>query len=432
MPKLSDTMTEGVVIEWRKKVGEKVATGEVLAEIETDKATMEFESFQDGVLLYIGVEKGASATVDAILAILGKEGEDLRPLLEEEKKKSSMAHVLSSPEAAGEEKEESSMAETIAPAPSIRVEKIRPEIKLPSFTPVVAKDTSVNGDGEERAKVSPLARKLAREKGIDLSLVKGTGDEGRVIKRDIDKYFASAGASGKFMGRQGYRDEAVSQMRKTIARRLCESKFSAPHFYLNVDIDMSRAVDVRNSINSDRQDKISFNDLIIKAAAGALREHPKVNASWMGEGMRYYEHIHIGVAVAMEEGLVVPVVRFADGKTLAQIHTEVRDLSAKARARKLQPADMQGSTFTVSNLGMFGISSFTAIINPPESCILAVGAIKEIPVVKNGAVTSCPVMTVTLSCDHRAVDGATGAAFLQTFRNIMENPVLFLGKGAIG
>ena len=415
MPKLSDTMTEGVVAEWIKNVGDKVSSGEVLAEIETDKATMEFESFYDGVLLHIGVEKGKAAPVNAILAIIGEEGEDVSALLS------------STPSDAKEEK--------AAPAPEVKEEAKAEEPK--AATPAPAKEApkaaavapAANTSG--RLHASPLARKLAEEKGIDIALVPGTGEAGRITKRDVDHYVpyeapARAAGSTSVSGVEAYTDEPVSQMRKTIARRLAESKFTAPHFYLTLDIDMDNAIAARKALNSQEGVKVSFNDMVIKAVAMSLKKHPAINSAWMGDYIRRNEHVHIGVAVAVDEGLLVPVVRFADTKGFVTIGEEVREFASKAKSKKLQPSDWEGNTFTISNLGMFGIEQFTAIVNPPDSCIMAVGGIKEVPVVKNGQIVPGNVMKITLSCDHRVVDGASGASFLQTFKGYMENPVSML------
>lgn len=411
MPKLSDTMTEGTVAAWHKKVGEKVKSGEVLAEIETDKATMEFESYQDGVLLYIGVEKGHTAKVDSILAILGKEGEDVAALI--------------APQAA------SATAVEAAPTP---VAVAAATVATPSATaivasaPIVSAPIATNG----RLKASPLAKKIAEEMGINIGNVAGSGDGGRIVRRDVENFAPAAHASSTHVpafvpvGTERYTEENVSQMRKTIARRLAESKFTAPHFYLTMEIDMDNAMVARKSINDSGTAKISFNDMVVKACAMALRQHPKVNSSWRGDTVRYNEHVHIGVAVAVEEGLLVPVVRFANEKGLSQIGAEVKSFAEKAKSKKLQPSDWEGNTFTISNLGMFGIEEFTAIINPPDACILAVGGIKSVPVVKNGAVVPGNVMKVTLSCDHRVVDGASGASFLQTLKAYLENPVMML------
>ncbi len=416
MPKLSDTMTEGVVAKWHKKVGDKVKSGEILAEIETDKATMEFESFHDGVLLHIGVPEGSAAAVDSLLAVFGKEGEDITKLLSEA--------AAAQPKVS----EQAPSTPAAAPAPAPAPAKVAAAPR-PAPAPAPAPPPATNGSGRKHA--SPLARRLAQEKGIDIGRVKGTGPDGRVTKRDIEGW---SGGAMAFAGPQveSFTEVAVSQMRKTIARRLAESKFSAPHFYLTLEVAMDRAMQVREAINANiAPDKISFNDLVIKAVAVALKQHPKVNSSWLGDRIRYNEHVHIGVAVAVEEGLLVPVVRFADGKPLRTIGAEVRDMARKAREKKLQPADWEGNTFTISNLGMFGIEEFTAIINPPDACILAVGGIVEKPVIRNGAIVPGHTMKVTLSCDHRVVDGATGAAFLNTFKGLMEEPALLLGMGAI-
>lgn len=424
MPKLSDTMTDGVVAEWHKKVGDTVKSGELLAEIETDKATMEFESFQDGVLLHIGVEKGKTAPVDSILAILGEKGEDVKKIIAEDAKKS---------EAPKAEEKKSEEKKTEKPAEDEKSEK-SVDAKAPAavenkVVKTVAAPVSVssNGSDDERLKVSPLARKMAEERGISLSNLRGTGDNGRVVKRDIDNY-----RGGSISGIESYEDVAVSQMRKTVAARLAESKFSAPHFYLTIEIDMDNAISARESINASiKPVKISFNDMVIKAVALSLRNHPKVNSSWLGDRIRTYQHIHVGVAVAVDEGLLVPVVRFADDKTLTQIGAEVKEYAERARNKKLQPQDWEGNTFTISNLGMFGIDEFTAIINPPDACILAIGGIRQTPVVKNGQIVPGNLMKVTLSCDHRVVDGAVGSAFLNTFKNYMENPVVMLGQYTI-
>lgn len=415
MPKLSDTMTEGVVAQWHKKVGDKVKSGELLAEIETDKATMEFESFQDGTLLYIGVEKGKGAPVDSILAILGKEGEDIQSLLDAEKKGAPKS-----------EPKEEAKQEVKKPEPQKEEVKTQSTIQPQKIAQVKEEKQTAPSNG--RLKVSPLAKKLAEEKGVNLKFLKGTGDGGRVVKRDIENY---SGGIAAFSAVESYTEEPVSQMRKTIARRLAESKFSAPHFYLTIEIEMDEAIKARQVINTVAQVKVSFNDLVIKAVAASLKKHPKVNSSWLGDKIRYNEHVHIGVAVAVEDGLLVPVVRFADGKTLSQISSEVKEFGQKAKDKKLQPADWEGNTFTISNLGMFGIEEFTAIINPPDACIMAVGGIKETPVVRNGQIVPGNVMKVTLSCDHRVVDGASGAAFLQTFKQLLENPVLLLGAHSI-
>ena len=418
MPKLSDTMTEGVVAKWNKKVGDQVKSGDILAEIETDKATMEFESYLDGTLLHIGVQQGQAVPVDSLLAIFGKEGEDITALLADSAKGSSAPVAEAAPKA--DEKKAESVAASVearsAPAP----------VAKPAATPAAAA-SSTNG----RLKASPLAKNLAEEKGIDISRVRGSGPDGRITKSDVEG-FTSGGVAFSGPQVERFSEVAVSQMRKTIAKRLAESKFNAPHFYLTIELDMSRAMQVREAINASiAPDKISFNDMVIKAVAVALKQNPKVNSSWLGDKIRYNEHVHVGVAVAVEDGLLVPVVRFADGKPLRGIGAEVRELAKKAKEKKLQPAEWEGNTFTISNLGMFGIEEFTAIINPPDACILAIGGIMEKPVVKNGQVVPGHTMKVTLSCDHRVVDGATGATFLNSFRQMLEEPALMLGLGAI-
>lgn len=419
MPKLSDTMTEGVVADWHKKVGDKVSNGELLAEIETDKATMEFESFYDGILLHIGVEKGKAAPVNAILAIIGEKGEDVKEII---------ASAGNGGDASAK-KEEKSAPKQEAPKQEEAAPKAEETKKsAPAVDPKPAAATVNNAGG--RIFASPLAKKVAEDKGIDINQVAGTGDNGRIVKRDVDHFTPYVPAAASYApvvaGQESYTDENVSQMRKTIARRLGESKFSAPHFYLTLDIDMDNAIEARKAMNADKNVKISFNDMVLKASAMALRKHPAINSSWLGDTIRRNHHIHIGVAVAVDEGLLVPVVRFADNKGLAQIGAEVKEYAEKAKTKKLQPSDWEGNTFTISNLGMFGIESFTAIINSPDSCILAVGGIKEVPVVKNGQVVPGNVMKLTLSCDHRVVDGASGAAFLQTLKGYLENPVTML------
>ena len=420
MPKLSDTMTEGVVAAWNKKVGEEVKEGEILAEIETDKATMEFESFYDGVLLHIGVETGSAAPVNSVLAVIGAKDEDIAEILKN-------AGTDDSEVNASVPQEESKAEPAVAPAnptPS----------PTPDATPVATPTSKPEKGPSSNDKIfaSPLAKKLASEKGIDLNTLQGSGDNGRIIKRDIDHYipFTPAAPAAQFpaapAGTESYRDETVSQMRKTIARRLADSKFTAPHFYLTLDIDMDNAISARKAMNAMEGVKVSFNDMVVKSVAHSLKKNPNVNSAWMGDFIRRNDHVHIGVAVAVEDGLLVPVVKFADTKGLMQISAEVKDFAQKAKDKKLQPSDWEGNTFTISNLGMFGIESFTAIVNPPDSCILAIGGIKQIPVVKDGALVPGNVMKVTLSCDHRVVDGATGAAFLQDFKQFLENPVSML------
>ncbi|GAB5401301.1 MAG: pyruvate dehydrogenase complex dihydrolipoamide acetyltransferase [Aureisphaera sp.] len=400
MPRLSDTMEEGTVATWLKKEGEAVEEGDILAEIETDKATMEFESFYSGTLLKIGIQEGETAKVDALLAIIGPAGTDVSGVSASPKPS---AKVESAPK---EEKK--------TPEPT--------KAPVKADTPKVAVQTSSG-----RIFASPLAKKLAEEKGIDLTRVQGSGENGRIIKRDIENYQPSAVVAGSPayvpVGEESWEEVNNSQMRKTIAKRLGESKFTAPHYYLTVEFDMDAAIASRKAINSDPEVKISFNDMIVKACAMALRKHPRVNSTWADKTTKIANHIHLGVAVAVDDGLVVPVLKFADQMTFSQIGASVKDLAGKARNKKLTPDEMQGSTFTVSNLGMFGIKEFTSIINQPNSAILSVGAIVQKPVVKNGAIAIGNTMTVTLACDHRTVDGATGAAFLQTLRNYVENPV---------
>jgi len=401
MPKLSDTMTEGVVAKWHKKVGDKVSEGDLLADIETDKATMEFESFEAGVLLHIGVAAGGSAPVDEVLAIIGEKGADIDTLLK--------ANAQGEP-AQGE------AVVAVSKAEPVKVEATKSQHSTPN--------TQHSNSG--RIMASPLAKKLAADKNINLSMVTGSGDGGRIIKRDIENY-NGGGATQNVVGVESFTEEPVSQMRKAIARSLGASKFSAPHFYLTMDIDMDNAIAARVSINEVAPVKISFNDMVIKAVAAALKKHPVINSAWQEDTIRRNEHINVGVAVSVEDGLLVPVVRFADGKTLSQISAEVKDFAGRAKSKKLQPEDWEGSTFTISNLGMFGIESFTAIINTPNACILAVGGTKQIPVVKNGMVVPGNVMKVTLSCDHRVVDGVAGSMFLKDFKKFMENPVVLLG-----
>tara|TARA_B100001287_G_C22684946_1_gene532756 strand:+ start:1220 stop:2491 length:1272 start_codon:yes stop_codon:yes gene_type:complete len=416
MPKLSDTMTEGVVAAWNKNVGEEVKEGEILAEIETDKATMEFESFYDGVLLHIGVETGNAAPVNSVLAVIGAKDEDIAEILKNAGTGESTADVA----APIEEKE------TEVP---ITNTKLAP---IPDSPPSPVVNPSNSPGANDKIFASPLAKKLANEKGIDLNTIQGSGDNGRIIKRDIDHYipFTPLAPKAQFssapVGTESYTDETVSQMRKTIARRLADSKFTAPHFYLTLDIDMDSAIAARKAINAMEGVKVSFNDMVVKSVAHSLKKNPNVNSAWMGDVIRRNDHVHIGVAVAVEDGLLVPVIKFADTKGLMQISAEVKEFAQKAKDKKLQPSDWEGNTFTISNLGMFGIETFTAIVNPPDSCILAIGGIKQVPVVKDGALVPGNIMKVTLSCDHRVVDGATGAAFLQDFKQFLENPVSML------
>ena len=403
MPRLSDTMEEGTVATWNKKVGDEVSEGDILAEIETDKATMEFESFYTGVLLEIGVKEGETALVDSVLAIIGPKGSDVSGLLEKY----------------------TSVSNDDSPAKKAIVKQESPvviETKIDAPKAVISTSTSDN----VRIFISPLAKKLAEEKGINLSQVKGSGENGRIIKRDIENYQpVSAATTTTYtpVGEESFEEVKNSQMRKVIAKRLGESKFMAPHYYLTIELDMDHAISARTAINSDPDVRVSFNDMVVKASAMALRKHPKVNSHWTDTSTLIAKHIHIGVAVAVDDGLLVPVLKFADQMTFNQIGANVKELAGKARNKKLTPQEMDGSTFTVSNLGMFGIKEFTSIINQPNSAILSVGAIVQKPVVKNGQIAIGNTMTVTLACDHRTVDGATGAAFLQTFRKYVENPV---------
>jgi len=413
MPRMSDTMQEGNIVSWLKKEGDAVETGDTLAEVETDKATMELDSSADGILLHIAVKEGP-VPIDGVIAIIGKKGEDWKAALQAAENGAAPASAQPAPPPA--------TSQTPAPSPA---------------APAVQ-------DEDKRVKASPLARSLARETGVDISSVAGSGDQGRIVKRDVEALIstqqaapapattpapetAPAVAAFSFMaGGANFEEKPVSQMRKTIARRLGESKFTAPHFYLTIELNMEKATRLRERLNEVAPVKISFNDLVIKAAAAALRQHPAVNSSWLGDKIRYNKDINVGVAVAVEDGLLVPVIRYADMKSLSQINTEVKTLAGKAKERKLSTEEMTGNTFTISNLGMFGIEEFTAIINPPDACILAVGGIIEKPIVQNGQIVVGHMMRVTLSCDHRVVDGATGAQFLQTFKAILEDPIRLL------
>jgi pyruvate dehydrogenase E2 component (dihydrolipoamide acetyltransferase) len=416
MPKMSDTMQEGTIAAWLKKVGDPVKSGEIIAEVETDKATMELESYEDGVLLYIGVEAGGSVPVDGVIAVIGEKGADYQSLL--------AAHQAGGTTAAP--------VEVASPAAPAAVATPTPEVPQAPVAVPVASST-----GNERVKASPLAKKIASDKGVDIRQVAGSGEGGRIVKRDIETFVPAAAAASPqatstqavaspVLGQESFREEKVSQMRKTIAKRLAESKYSAPHFYLTMEINMDKAIEARKSMNEFGTAKISFNDLVIKASAAALRQNPKVNSSWLGDKIRYNDHIHIGMAVAVEEGLLVPVIRFADQLSLSQISNQAKSLGQKAKNKELQPKDWEGNTFTISNLGMFGIDEFTAIINPPDACILAVGGIKETVIVMDGQMKVGNVMKVTLSCDHRVVDGAVGSAFLQTLKGLLEDPVRIL------
>ena len=414
MPRLSDTMTDGVIASWNKNVGDDVKKGEVLAEIETDKATMELESYKNGKLLYIGAQKGEKIAVNDLLCIIGEEGKvDVNAIVNAAKEMKSEI---------GSQKSEVKSAEAVSAQPIASNQQ--PAMAAKQTTITTEQQPATNG----RIKASPLAKKLASEKGIDIRKIQGSGDGGRIIKADIDTYKEQATVPSfkAVSGEEGFTDISNSQMRSAIARRLVESKTNAPHFYLTMEINMDNAISARAQLNEVSPVKISFNDLVVKAAALALRQHPAVNASWLGDKIRRYHHIHIGIAVAIEDGLIVPVIRFADQKGLPQIAAESKELSGKARNKKLQPNEYTGNTFTISNLGMMDIEEFTAIINPPDSCIMAVGRIKEIVVKKTDGFGISNVMKITMSCDHRSVDGATGAAFLQTFKKYLENPVTML------
>ncbi|GAB1447338.1 pyruvate dehydrogenase complex dihydrolipoamide acetyltransferase [Bacteroidota bacterium] len=404
MPKMSDTMTEGVIVSWLKNVGDSIKPGDILAEVETDKATMELENYIKGTLLHIGIPAGGSVPVDALIAIVGQAGEDISALL------NAPAGAPAAPSASAETtstSEVSSSTPASNPAP-------------------VASDS--------RVKASPLAKSIAKEKGIDLSTIQGSGDNGRIVKKDLENISAQANSTStaktislpQITSQESFEEVTLSQMRKTIARRLSESKHTAPHFYLTMSIRMDKAMAARKAMNEVSEVKISMNDIIIKAVALSLRKNPHVNASWLGDKIRYNHHINIGVAVAIEDGLIVPVVKFADNKSISHISAEVKQLADKAKNKKLQPSEFEGNTFTISNLGMYGIDEFTAIINPPDACILAVGAAKETAVVENGQIQVGNVMKVTLSCDHRVVDGALGSAFLQTLKDLLENPFKML------
>lgn len=436
MPRMSDTMEEGVIVGWLINEGDSVEPGDTIAEVETDKATMELDSYSEGVLLHIAVKEG-TVPINGVIAVIGEEGEDWKAALDAaEQEGDGDTSDEDQKEATTDEKEEASQSEETS-------------------TDTSAPKTEAAPDNDKRIKASPLARSMAKEAGLDISTIKGSGDQGRVVKKDVEDAMnapaaqpapapapavtpnvpaapASAPAEEAkpavtpftFTGSgDNYEDVKVSQMRKTIARRLGESKFSAPHFYLTVEIDMGKSTKLRNKLNEVAVTRISFNDLVIKAVALSLKSHPAINSSWMGDHIRINKDVNVGVAVAVEDGLLVPVIRYADIKTLSQIDVEVREYAKKAKSKKLQPAEMSGNTFTISNLGMFGIEEFTAIVNPPDSCIMAVGSIIEKPIVKKGKIKVGQMMKVTLSCDHRVVDGASGAKFLQTFKEMLEDPI---------
>jgi pyruvate dehydrogenase E2 component (dihydrolipoamide acetyltransferase) len=466
MPLLSDTMKEGVIAEWHKKVGDTVKSDDVIADVETDKATMEVMPYVDGTLLYIGVEKGKGVPVNGIMAIVGKPGEDYQHILDEEKGGQKAAEaatqVAPAPAAETEKKEETPAPQAATPQPSPQAAAPAPAAPEAPAQPAAPQQPQAPQDKQQpatdtddRVKASPLAKKLAEEKGVAIQDIKGSGDNGRIIKRDVDSYSppvaeqapeaaspaatpvaAAPQPSQKVaappampsppLGKESYTDIPLNQMRKIIAKKLAESKFSAPHFYLTMSITMDKAIEARKAINEVSPAKVSFNDLVIKACAMALRQHQAVNSSWMGEFIRQNHHIHIGTAVSVEDGLIVPVIRFADQKSLSQIAQETATLIDKAKTKKIQPPEFTGNTFTISNLGMMDIDDFTAIINPPDSCILAVGKITPTPVAENGAVVIRQIMKLTLSCDHRSVDGAVGSRFLQTLKTYLENPVTML------
>ena len=398
MPKMSDTMEEGVISSWLKKVGDQVKSGDILAEVETDKATMELESYDDGILLHIGIKSGESVPVNDVIAIIGEKGENIKEILKEE-----------------ETKEEETKEEETKEEETIKIPKIDD----------ISKD--------KRLKASPLAKKIAEEKGINLTNIKGSGDGGRIIKKDIEEnteIISSQNSANiilpKTIGEESFDEVPISQMRKTISKRLSESKFSSPHFYITMEINMDNCIEGRKKINQTSEVKISFNDIIIKATAAALRKHPMINSSYLEDKIRTNHHIHIGVAIAVKDGLLVPIIKFANNKSLSHISLEVKNLANRAKNKNLQPSDWEGNTFTISNLGMFGIDEFTAIINPNDSCILAVGGIKNTPIIKNGEIVPGNLMKVTLSCDHRIVDGAMGSAFLQTLKELIEDPIKIL------
>ena len=415
MPRLSDTMEEGTLAKWFKKVGDTVKEGEILAEIETDKATMEFESFHDGILLHIGIDEGSTAPVDSIIAIIGSKGEDISSLL-----KNADIKVKEEPKPEVKEKPKPEVNEE--PKPEVK-EEPKPEVKEEP------KPVSNNNKPSDRILISPLAKSLAKEKGIDISSVKGTGDNGRIIKRDIDSFkpsnYSQFSQPSPQLTESSYETQN-STMRKAIAKRLADSKFSAPHYYLNIELEMDNMISFRKQFIQTQNIKISFNDIIAKAVSLSLAKHPKVNSRWYDDKIIFNEHVHLGVAVAVDDGLIVPIVKFANSKDLPQINSEIKDFAERAKNKKLTPAEIEGSTFTISNLGMFGIESFTSIINQPNSAILSIGAIVQKPIIKNNEVVVGNTMKLTLACDHRTVDGATGSLFLKTLKEYVENPVSIL------
>jgi pyruvate dehydrogenase E2 component (dihydrolipoamide acetyltransferase) len=422
MPKMSDTMEEGVIAAWLKKIGDTVQAGDIIAEVETDKATMELEAYEEGTLLHIGVLEKEAVAINGVIAIIGKPGEDITGLLAEIKQ------ALTTPPITSTE-----TIPTPAASQAIPVTPIAKAQPIQSTT-LISTPTPTMVTTPQRLFTSPLAKKMAKDQGYDLAQIQGTGEAGRIIKRDIEHLLASEQPKVKSLQnelaatpfQEAYEDMPISHIRKTIAKRLSDSKLTAPEFYLTIDINMDQLVAARPNLNDYTSVKITFNDFIIKAVAIAIKQHPPINTAWLGNTIRYHKYIHVGVAMAVEAGLLVPVVRFADHKSLSQIAAEVKDLSQKAHNNQLQPADWEGSTFTISNLGMLGIESFTAILNPPAACILAVGAIKQVPVIKQNAVVPGHVMKATLTCDHRVVDGAVGAAFLNTLKELLEDPLRLL------
>tara|TARA_Y100000994_G_scaffold75967_1_gene62672 strand:- start:500 stop:1729 length:1230 start_codon:yes stop_codon:yes gene_type:complete len=400
MPRLSDTMTDGVVAKWHKKIGDKIQEGDLLADIETDKATMEFESFQEGFLLHIGVKENETAEVDSILAILGDKDEDVNDLLNKELNTHTKVDEI--------------ITDSIDIQKNEQVERIFENKKL-------SHDDNNTG---QFVRISPLAKKIAKEKNLDINSIQGSGDLGRIIKRDVDGISTNQKEIKKITNTLAVQDLPVSQMRKTIADRLSQSKFTAPHFYLNIEVEMDSLIESRKLINEKNNIKISFNDILVKAVSMAIRKHPYINSSWLDTHIRLNQDINIGIAVALENGLVVPVIRNADSKSFSDISSETNDFVSRAKENKLQPSDWEANTFTISNLGMFGVDDFTAIINPNDACILAVGSIKERPIVKDGNITSAHIMRLTLSCDHRVVDGVVGSKFLNTLKNMLESPMM--------
>lgn len=440
MPKLSDTMEEGVIAKWNVKEGDKVSSGDIIAEVETDKATMDVEVFDGGTVLKIVAAEGDAVPLGGLMAIIGEEGEDISDLLDGGSDSSSKddepKESKKEPSDAKDDKKESKKKEDSSKDDE-DFDPLFGDLDEDDDKKASSDDSDSEDDDDSRVKASPLARKIAKDQGYKLSDIKGSGPNGRIVKADVESFDGKAASEEEAPSRQkpavsdsvsaqNYEDVKISQMRKAIARRLGESKFTNPHFYETIDIDMKKAIEVRQSLNAMDDVKVSFNDMVVKASAVALKRHPKINSSWLGDVIRIHHDVHVAVAVAVEDGLLTPVVRHTDTKGYAAIGAEVKELAAKAREKKLQPDEMEGSTFTISNLGMFGIDEFTAIINPPNACILAVGGIRDVPVVENGEVVPGKRMKVTLSSDHRVVDGASAAEFLNTFRQLLENPMSML------